>query len=106
MVVGDLLVVCAGDKVAADGVLAVPGLDRGGLLAADESSLTGESEPVKKSVEEDPWVRWGSGVSGVVVNTSPNKTKANDGWVGGWGVGGWVEAYGIMVACPRRRIGG
>ncbi len=55
---GDLLVVTAGDKVVADGVLAVPGLDRGGLLAVDESSLTGESEAVKKSLEDDPWVRW------------------------------------------------
>ncbi|GLC43255.1 hypothetical protein PLESTF_000409400 [Pleodorina starrii] len=62
VVAGDVLVVSAGDKVTADGLLAVPGLDRGGLMAVDESSLTGESEAVKKSLEEDPWVRCGTQV--------------------------------------------
>ena len=47
-----------GDKVAADGVvLASQG------LVIDEASLTGESDPIKKSSDKDPWVRCGTQVS-------------------------------------------
>lgn len=59
VVVGDLLVLSGGDKVAADGVLA--GGDHG-ALQVDESSLTGESEAVHKGTDSDPWIRWGSSV--------------------------------------------
>lgn len=48
------MVLGAGDKVVADGVLA--GWDHD-ALALDESSLTGESDPAKKSVGADPWIR-------------------------------------------------
>lgn len=50
IVVGDLLVLAEGDRVAADGVL-----QRGSGIAVDESLLTGESVPVRKvSVEDVP----------------------------------------------------
>ena len=47
-----------GDKIAADGVV----LTSQGLVI-DEASLTGESDPIKKSAERDPWVRCGMQVS-------------------------------------------
>lgn len=47
----------AGDKVVADGVV----VESHGLVV-DEASLTGESDPIKKS-EEDPWCRSGTQVS-------------------------------------------
>lgn len=46
----------AGDKVVADGVV----VESHGLVV-DEASLTGESDPIKKS-EEDPWCRSGTQV--------------------------------------------
>jgi Ca2+-transporting ATPase len=48
VVPGDLLVVSEGDRVAADGVLL-----RAANLSTDESLLTGESVPVRKSAGED-----------------------------------------------------
>lgn len=51
VVVGDVLLLEAGDKVVADGVY-LHGYD----LVIDESSLTGESEPIKKGTD-DPWCR-------------------------------------------------
>ncbi|KXZ55354.1 hypothetical protein GPECTOR_3g484 [Gonium pectorale] len=92
LVVGDVLVLSAGDKVAADGVLAVPGRDRGGLLAVDESSLTGESDAVKKTLTDDPWVRCGTQVQEgggrilvltVGADTEYGKTMAIVGTAGG-----------------------
>lgn len=51
VVVGDVLLLEAGDKVVADGVY-LHGYD----LVIDESSLTGESEPIQKG-HLDPWCR-------------------------------------------------
>jgi cation transport ATPase len=50
----------AGDKVVADGVV----IESHGLVV-DEASLTGESDPIKKS-DEDPWCRSGTQVCGCV----------------------------------------
>ncbi|KAI8473287.1 MAG: plasma membrane calcium ATPase [Monoraphidium minutum] len=55
VVVGDLMVVDMGDKIIADGVMV-----DGHHLVVDEASLTGESDPIKKSPEEDPWCRSGT----------------------------------------------
>ena len=38
---------------------------------ADEASLTGESDPIKKNVEEEPWCR-----SGTTVNEGSGKVSA------------------------------
>lgn len=57
LVVGDVYLLDTGDKVAADGVL----IETQGLVI-DEASLTGESDPIKKT-DEDPWVRSGTQVS-------------------------------------------
>lgn len=56
VVVGDLLKLETGDRIAADG-LCVESHD----LVVDEASLTGESDPVKKGLE-DPFVRAGTQV--------------------------------------------
>jgi Ca2+-transporting ATPase len=55
---GDLLLLEAGDRVPADALAA-----EAHGLALDESSLTGESEPVAKSAESDPWIRSGGHVT-------------------------------------------
>lgn len=54
IVVGDVLMLDTGDKVIADALLIA-----GHGLVVDEASLTGESEPVRKS-PEDPWCRSGT----------------------------------------------
>ena len=54
VVVGDVLLIDAGDKFVADGVY-IEGHD----LVADEASLTGESEPVAKN-EKKPFCRSGT----------------------------------------------
>ncbi len=69
VLVGDVLLLEAGDKVVADGVY-VHGYD----LVIDESSLTGESDPMKKH-EGEPWCR-------------------RYGCVIGWGV-----AFGCGIGC-------
>lgn len=58
VVVGDLLLLDTGDKLIADGVL----VETHGLVV-DEASLTGESDPIKKNLDEDPWCRSGTQVS-------------------------------------------
>jgi len=58
LLVGDLVVLNAGDKVPTDGYLL-----QTFSLGVDESALTGESIIVKKSFESDPWFRSGSVVS-------------------------------------------
>jgi len=63
LVVGDLAQVRQGDNVPADGILVE---DNG--LKVDESSLTGESEHVKKSVDTDPLL-----MSGVQVTEGNGK---------------------------------
>jgi magnesium-transporting ATPase (P-type) len=56
VVCGDLLMLDTGDKIIADGIL----IETFGLII-DEASLTGESDPIKKNVEEDPWCRCAEG---------------------------------------------
>jgi magnesium-transporting ATPase (P-type) len=51
-----MLYCAAGDKIVADGVV----VESHGLVV-DEASLTGESDPIKKT-EEDPWCRSGTQV--------------------------------------------
>ncbi|PNW74900.1 hypothetical protein CHLRE_12g505350v5 [Chlamydomonas reinhardtii] len=58
LVVGDVYLLDTGDKVVADGVC----FDCQGLVI-DEASLTGESDPIKKNTDEDPWVRSGTQVT-------------------------------------------
>ncbi len=50
VVVGDLVRLTAGDQVVADGTLV-----RADAIALDEANLTGESEPVVRSVGEPVW---------------------------------------------------
>jgi P-type Ca2+ transporter type 2C len=58
ILVGDLMQLETGDKIIADGYTTeVHG------LTLDEASLTGESDPVKKGPEKDPWVRSGTQVT-------------------------------------------
>ena len=57
VVVGDILVLDTGDKIVADGLC----IESYGLVI-DEASLTGESEPLAKDVQEDPWCRSGTQV--------------------------------------------
>ncbi|GFR48829.1 hypothetical protein Agub_g10782 [Astrephomene gubernaculifera] len=58
VVVGDVLLLDTGDKVVADGIV----FEAHGLVL-DEASLTGESDPIKKDAEHDPWVRSGTTVN-------------------------------------------
>ena len=51
LVVGDIMILKYGDKIPADGILL-----RSSELLVDESSMTGENDLVKKSVEKDPLV--------------------------------------------------
>ena len=51
ILVGDVLVLSAGDIIHADGIL----IEARGLLL-DESSLTGESDSILKSLESDPFI--------------------------------------------------
>lgn len=72
VVVGDLLLLDAGDKIVADCIL----VENTQQLVLDEASLTGESDPVKKNVE-DPWIRSGTQVSegsgkALVIAVGPN----------------------------------
>lgn len=58
IVCGDVVVLDMGDKVLADGIL----INSFGIVL-DEASLTGESDPIKKTADEDPWIRSGTQVS-------------------------------------------
>jgi hypothetical protein len=57
VVVGDVMLLDTGDKIVADGHT----IETHGMVV-DEASLTGESDPVKKGQEFDPWVRSGTQV--------------------------------------------
>ncbi len=68
LVVGDIIQVKYGDSIPADGVVI-----QSNDLKVDESSLTGESDQVKKGVDDDPMVLSGTHVmegSGKVVVTA------------------------------------
>ena len=56
ILVGDVIILDTGDKIIADALLIV-----GHGMVVDEASLTGESEPVRKT-PEDPWCRSGTQV--------------------------------------------
>jgi len=58
LVVGDVLILNTGDKVTADGVVFASN-----DLVIDEASLTGESEPIKKQIDKNPWCRSGTQVT-------------------------------------------
>ncbi len=60
VVVGDVLLLDSGDKVVADCFV----VESFGLVV-DESSLTGETRPIKKDNAKDPWVRWASVTEGL-----------------------------------------
>lgn len=57
LVVGDVVILDAGDKIVADMLM----FESHGLVV-DEASLTGESEPIKKHLDSDPWLRSGTQV--------------------------------------------
>ncbi|GLC46005.1 ATF/CREB activator [Pleodorina starrii] len=74
LVVGDVVFLDTGDKVVADAIV----LDSQGLTM-DEASLTGESDPMKKNLNEDPWVMSGTQVTegsghALVIAVGPNST--------------------------------
>ncbi len=58
LVVGDVMMLDAGDKIVADCIV----FYSQGLII-DEASLTGESDPIKKNKDTDPWIRSGTQVS-------------------------------------------
>ena len=58
LVVGDVVILDAGDKIVADMLM----FESHGLVI-DEASLTGESDPIKKHVDTDPWIRSGTQAS-------------------------------------------
>ena len=57
IVVGDVVILDAGDKIIADMIM----FESHGLVI-DEASLTGESDPIKKTIDSDPWIRSGTQV--------------------------------------------
>ncbi|XP_061470216.1 plasma membrane calcium-transporting ATPase 3 isoform X10 [Rhineura floridana] len=75
LVVGDIAQIKYGDLLPADGVLI-----QGNDLKIDESSLTGESDHVRKSVDKDPMLLSGKQQDGAVENNQ-NKAKKQDGAV-------------------------
>ncbi|AOW92277.1 haloacid dehalogenase [Rhodococcus sp. WMMA185] len=75
VVVGDVMVIASGDRVPADGTLTVTD-----ALAVDESTLTGESEPVYEKPGEQVWA-------------------------GTYAVGGQGEAVAVATASDTRLAG-
>ncbi|XP_064414355.1 plasma membrane calcium-transporting ATPase 3b isoform X3 [Latimeria chalumnae] len=75
LVVGDIAQIKYGDLLPADGVLI-----QGNDLKVDESSLTGESDHVRKSVGKDPMLLSGKQQDGAVENNQ-SKAKKQDGAV-------------------------
>jgi Ca2+-transporting ATPase len=59
LVVGDVILLDQGDKIVADCIM----FESHGLII-DEASLTGESDPIKKTLDKDPWIRSGTQVNG------------------------------------------
>ncbi|KAJ1565333.1 hypothetical protein HK096_003381 [Nowakowskiella sp. JEL0078] len=58
ILVGEILLVEPGDVIPADGIL-ISGIN----IKSDESSVTGESEPIKKDTENDPFLISGSSIT-------------------------------------------
>ncbi|XP_059943454.1 plasma membrane calcium-transporting ATPase 3 isoform X11 [Mesoplodon densirostris] len=75
LVVGDIAQVKYGDLLPADGVLI-----QGNDLKIDESSLTGESDHVRKSADKDPMLLSGKQQDGAM-ESSQTKAKKQDGAV-------------------------
>ncbi|XP_055419022.1 plasma membrane calcium-transporting ATPase 3 isoform X11 [Bubalus kerabau] len=75
LVVGDIAQVKYGDLLPADGVLI-----QGNDLKIDESSLTGESDHVRKSTDKDPMLLSGKQQDGAM-ESSQTKAKKQDGAV-------------------------
>ncbi|XP_069320567.1 plasma membrane calcium-transporting ATPase 3 isoform X11 [Eulemur rufifrons] len=75
LVVGDIAQVKYGDLLPADGVLI-----QGNDLKLDESSLTGESDHVRKSADKDPMLLSGKQQDGAM-ESSQTKAKKQDGAV-------------------------
>ncbi|KAM3844131.1 plasma membrane calcium-transporting ATPase 3 isoform 6-T6 [Vipera latastei] len=75
LVVGDIAQIKYGDLLPADGALI-----QGNDLKIDESSLTGESDHVRKSADKDPMLLSGKQQDGAVENNQ-NKAKKQDGAV-------------------------
>uniref|UniRef100_UPI00398F691A plasma membrane calcium-transporting ATPase 2 isoform X20 n=1 Tax=Pristiophorus japonicus TaxID=55135 RepID=UPI00398F691A len=73
IVTGDIAQIKYGDLLPADGVLI-----QGNDLKIDESSLTGESDHVRKSADKDPMLLSGKMQDGNMEN-SQNKAKKQDG---------------------------
>ncbi|XP_077002456.1 plasma membrane calcium-transporting ATPase 3 isoform X10 [Tamandua tetradactyla] len=73
LVVGDIAQVKYGDLLPADGVLI-----QGNDLKIDESSLTGESDHVRKSADKDPMLLSGKQQDGAM-ESSQTKAKKQDG---------------------------
>jgi Ca2+-transporting ATPase len=59
LLVGDVILLDQGDKIVADCIM----FESHGLII-DEASLTGESDPIKKTLDKDPWIRSGTQVNG------------------------------------------
>ncbi len=76
-----MLVLHTGDKVAADGYV----IEAHGLVA-DEASLTGEADPVKKAPDADPWCR-----SGTQVGRLAGRHAC-------WGKEGWISRCAVQSA--------
>ncbi|XP_071462905.1 plasma membrane calcium-transporting ATPase 3 isoform X9 [Marmota flaviventris] len=75
LVVGDIAQVKYGDLLPADGVLI-----QGNDLKIDESSLTGESDHVRKSADKDPMLLSGKQQDGAM-DSSQTRAKKQDGAV-------------------------
>ncbi|XP_075406591.1 plasma membrane calcium-transporting ATPase 2 isoform X10 [Tenrec ecaudatus] len=73
IVVGDIAQIKYGDLLPADGIFI-----QGNDLKIDESSLTGESDQVRKSVDKDPMLLSGKMQDGTV-EASQSKAKQQDG---------------------------
>lgn len=75
VLVGDVIILDTGDQVPADGVY-ISGFD----LRLDESGVTGESEPVKKNTDSDPFLFSGCRVTDGVGRMLVLATGMNSEW--------------------------
>ena len=75
--------------------LALSSLQGHGLVV-DEASLTGESDPVKKGPNDEPWVRSGTQVSTGAMGWCWLR------WAGGW-MGGWLVRWERWVLASKGR---